>query len=100
MTSHAVHFHIVAYKVSNGSDHRHLADFEKAATRNDFEQYLLSHGAEKKPDDDWYQFKQADEKKFEAANTEARNKKGNVYKLTDAPHVRDLPSLRSLLGTY
>ncbi|KIM76918.1 hypothetical protein PILCRDRAFT_91391 [Piloderma croceum F 1598] len=77
----AVYPYILAYKISNGIEHRHLADFKDAATRDNFGKYILEKlGGTKAADDDWY--KLPDLNKFYAANTEAR-KHGHVYDLPD-----------------
>lgn len=51
----AVHFHIVAFKVSDGSTYRQLSDFKDKDISDNFENYLVNTlKATKETGDDWY----------------------------------------------
>jgi hypothetical protein len=92
-SSFKVHWNVTLYKVGNGTTFRRLANFEHAGDRNSFEDFLKNQLKAVKQGD-WYNL--ADEGKFKQADGKAKDK-GFIFKLEQ---VRDLPSLRSLLGTY
>jgi hypothetical protein len=95
----SVHFHIVAFKVSDGTTYRQLADFTTDSISQEFVNYLENTlKATKAANDDWY--KLPGQKEISEGITKAKALNGNCYDLPYANSVRDLPSLRSLLGTY
>jgi hypothetical protein len=75
MTFEKVHFYIAGYKVSDGSQYRHIATFDNATARTNF-----VNGLAAPQDGDWS--KLADESKFKAADQEAKAKGAFVFKLT------------------
>ena len=89
-SSFKVHWNVALYKVGDGNTYRRLASFEQKTDRDTFVKDFL--GSDKQGD--WYNL--ADKSKFDNADKGAKVK-GFIFKLEQ---VRDLPSLRSLLGTY
>jgi hypothetical protein len=75
MTFEKVHFYIAGYKVSDGSQYRHIATFDNATARTNF-----VNGLAAPKQGDWSEL--ADENKFTAADTAAKAQGAFVFKLT------------------
>jgi hypothetical protein len=96
----SVHFHIVAFKVGDGSTYRQLSDFKDQDISGNFENYLVNTlKATKATGDDWYKLPDVKDI-IKQGIQKTKDLGGNCYDLPYANSVRDLPSLRSLLGTY
>jgi len=79
MPPHKVHWHITAYKVSDGHQFSHIATFEPEAIHHNFVQYIEKKGPK---EGDWYHL---DEHEFHKASKVAKvhDHKGLIFNLND-----------------
>ena len=86
-----VHFHIVAFKVSDGSTYRQLSDFTDADISAEFESYLVNTlKATKATGDDWYKLPNTTDI-IKKGIQKTKDLGGNCYDLPYASTVRDFP---------